>query len=370
MKLYGQVVKQFNHTFYSVVMSAEQVVRLTKFDRFSMADRGGSQRNVIESNLVDYKNYVERQNPSPRALLLNLRPPDTFTISRLAKGQESGLVKIEIPDNAALYCFDGQHFVLVQTALLKSGLIVGNFQTAALLSNMTREEEMLQFFVVNNTAKTVDRAIGQQQVASYAGGGTDKMVKLLDRLPPSLSKGVTWRVSAVKIVNTMMENPVSMWYKNIKLAGMDSVKKQKQKFPLQQQSVIRSLEPVAKDLIHVGEETIMSMLDALWLGVYSLWPEPFLNPKDYLLFGVTGFTVLHKMLPNIYREWAMNNKPALNDPNAYAAYFRNSGWTSEEWKKGKVSHANCWASYSIYYDLLNQAIAAGRSKALAAAVAL
>jgi len=370
MKVYGLEWQQWGHKFYSVVLPAPEVVKRVTFDRFSLKNsdgKGGSQREAITSHVNDYKRFCAEGNPSQRSILLNYRLPDALKVNPvLVDGGVSRLVEIHLPDDILLFCYDGQHFVLVQEALVAAQKIADNFEVAITLSNMTREEEMLSFFVINNTARGVDKGIGQQQIANFVkNGGNTAKVKLLRRLPPSLNKEVSWLPDATEAVNALYKDKASVWHERVELAGLGKGSRRGD-FPVRQQSVVRSLEPIFKELGHLGLKKILPMLNALWLGTYTLWAEPFMTTKEYILFSVTGVTVLHRLFLNIYEEHR-GDESALCDPDTYRDYLKLSGWTSDTWKKCDVGEADsigslvpCWRTYDIVYGMLVEAIVAGK----------
>jgi DGQHR domain-containing protein len=298
---------QGDHTFYLALMTKEDFPKQTITDQYAfLKNITGYQRGLDESRAADYGLYIE-DNPSPRVILLNVRRPAKL---KFANG------KLVIPE--VLYIVDGQH--LEEAIQVRKADTV--FQTPVIICNVDQNEEALLFSILNDLGvrpKTDHR----QQIVANPGVN-------LDRLPPSRIKKAKRERIATQVTNELFSDVNSIWAGKITVTGQRHNKKVNL---IRQATFVSSLE---RDLVKRNSVTVAeakNAVNAMWEGARLVWEPCFTVPGAYVLLGMMGVNVLHKLLGE-YIYPRLQRTPFAFDKKVYQNIFEATGITTEDWVKG------------------------------------
>lgn len=304
------VFQQNGKKFYIAIADRKTLPSEATTDPYGLQNERGYQRVLNLKRVADYSGYID-DNWSPRTILLNVRLP--LRVTEKGKGR---VVTITVPDK--VYNVDGQHFSKAISLRKQSSI----FESPVIFSNLTQDEESLLFRVMNVTAEKLSTDVKQQVNARHQ--------HLLESLPRSMANRVEIERPATLVVNALFQNPNSLWYDKITLAMMphDNTRRF-----IKQASFVNSLaQYVFKYNRDLSPDEAEKIVNALWDGAKLAWGKCVDDPQIYVLVGMMGVGVLHRILGRLLPK--LRGSQWVADKIAYRDILLASGITYQDWAKG------------------------------------
>ena len=280
-------------------MSAKDLITLTKVDVWVPEKEGskdqGYQRAAEKSHIAQIATYIQNKEAMlPNAILLNSRKPLGFVES----DKESRAGTINLKPGDVLWNVDGQHRVAgLRKAIEEDGnLGLTDFFVPVVIANgLSKNEEMNQFFTVNKTQKGVRTDLTERLICQKAktDSGRDDV----------RANGQYWIIKAVKITDYLNAQP-GPWQGRIQVPNTST------KAPAKQASVTKSLQPLLKGgfLEDQSESLACQLMLVYWKAVQDVFPEAFIDPKEYAIQKTAGFFPLHAVANRIFKICHAENK--------------------------------------------------------------
>jgi len=303
--------EQSGFKLYTAILDRNSFPKHVRTDPYTLDNEEGYQRLLNEDRAKVYGSYIE-ENPSPRSILLNVR-------GKLKIGGKGRRVTISVPDE--VFNVDGQHFH--KAISIRDALTI--FEAPVIFANVSEEEEKLLFLVMNTTPEKIPTDIRQQVDA--------RRKSLLDALPTTMSKRSEVEVPATQVTNLLFNDPSSIWFKKITLAGMrhDSSLRY-----MRQASFVASLAHyVFKCNKSLTPDKAVPIVNALWDGAKLAWGKCFDDPDMYALLGMMGVGVLHRLLGRIVLPRLLGTQWEA-DKTAYRDILLASGISAFDWASGNA----------------------------------
>lgn len=298
MKVRAIPFKQHENTMYNAVLTAKDLSSQTKVDVWHPTNEDGYQRDVSLPRARKFGNYVATEI-SPPAILANIRESDKDAVK-----YENG--KLEIPENVPLWLVDGQHRVAgLQELLRTSGEKYQDIELpVVIMVGESVYDEAKQFVIVNNSQKRIRTDLGERFL--------QKRVKAegLNHLIDKGIRNIEWTPTAIEIVDLLNNDDHSVWHNKIKLPnepmGLTIVS---------QKAFSDSLKPLLKDdgkYFRKSASTVAPIINRYWEAISEVCPEPFAEPKNFVMLKTTGVVTLHAILPRIL-QFIGNDSPQKSD---------------------------------------------------------
>ncbi|QCR18581.1 DGQHR domain-containing protein [Agrococcus sp. SGAir0287] len=355
LKISGSIAVQHGVPMLLGFASAAPLTASAAVDGYDSKSGEGYQREPQAFRIRQAAEYYrDRGGRMPNPLLLNLREGDldkvTFAIedeaayNRAVKSGEHwiGVGTLEIPaDGPSLYVYDGQH---------RSGAIGQLVETHAedfaefpvpisLTIGLDSVQEMKEFYEVNNNAKSVKVDLAWELLRKMADQDSE-LAELLE------VKNQDWKIKGADVADALAASG-GAWSDKIQRANVRKMPGDNLTLNLSQ--FIRSLQPVlAMPILKKADaDQIAVILDAYWAGIKQVLPEPFEQPKDYVLQKGPGAIAFHRVLPQIIEVLRARSK-RLGDAEAYAEILRElptlTGEVVDEDGARDVTGADFWLS--------------------------
>jgi DGQHR domain-containing protein len=288
-------------------LTANELISNTRVDRFNSNlelsdEENGYQRpatpsrvkklgNTLHKNTIDEKDF-----PMPTAILLSDRN------AKITYGE--GYVEFDINDR--LPVIDGQHRVagLKYAIEEKHNEILGDYEyPVVIMHELDKLKEMNQFSIVNSTAKSVNTALVNFQLATIQEALGDGEIGENER----------WKVIASKVLRILNNDENSIWFERVLMPDQNKYTKTEineepsraKKRITTATSFMVSLRPVisyAESKIVAGKtidekvRIIASIVKAWWEALNVLMPAAFEDPSGYVIQKTAGIFSLHKLL--------------------------------------------------------------------------
>ena len=288
MQIQATPFTQHEQKMYNAIMNAVDLVEKSKVDVWHTTNENGYQREPEPTRAKSFSRYVSTEF-SPPSIIANIRDTDKDKIR-----YENG--KLEIPDDIPLWLVDGQHRVAGLRILIEAaGEKFANLQLpVVIMVGQSIYEEAKQSVVVNKSQKRVRTDLGErflQKAVKQEG-----MENLLNK---SYARNIEWIPTAITVVDSLNNDPHSIWHNKIKLPN-----EPKGATIVSQKAFSDSLKSLLKeDAVYFGRPApfVSPIINAYWEAVREICPEPFEEPKNYVMQKTTGVVVLHSILPRILK---------------------------------------------------------------------
>jgi len=256
----------------------------------------GYQRAPIRSHYTKVARYVYSNKDAllPTAILVNCR--EKLPFEEDIPG--SGFGTLDIEDKAKVFIVDGQHRIYgLRHAIDELGMNeIENFTLPVVIMNQVpKVEEMRHFFIVNSTQKKVRTDLAERLLRLISMKDPRVVTELKER-------GKDWKIRAVKIIEAIVNDPRSVWYKRIKRPNEPA----RPEAVASEGSFSTSLRPVLISEFATNEEdnTVVSWINSFWSALKEMMPEAFEDPKKYVIQKTPGMYTLHMVFPFILYECA------------------------------------------------------------------
>jgi len=299
MKLPALKFTQSGKVLYLARMTAQQILEkcvITEWDpsigRQDLQAQG-YQREPWKRHYEAIGRFLAQSpNPfMPTAALLSARKEDygrmEFVPTAAASDVEFG--ELEIRDDHPLFIIDYQHrWRGLRYALEELGAdyLTGFTVPVIIIEDMTRYEEIVQFYVINSKQKRISSDLALSLIHTLAPqAGEDELANLV-------GPGKRFRIRATRLTFKLSSRPTGPWVGRIvqphDLPQPDAVIKLK--------SFVDSLAPVVSKRSPCSKLDDDSLLDTLvdfWEGIKQIIPAAFDSPKDYQIQRTVGVYAFH-----------------------------------------------------------------------------
>jgi DGQHR domain-containing protein len=302
-------------------------------------DEPGYQRFPNQGRIEKLKKYiqVETQSPIfPTTLLVNARSPVNFK----SKSSDDDIGELEIDQK--LYIIDGQHRIEAFKDMMQNESLRSKYGYMELpiviLSNFKYIEEVEHFFIINSKQKKIKTDLAQRIFLEL--GKDDINTKLV----PDKDK---WQMVGVKVVDSLNNDPSSIWYQQIILPD-DASDVRREKL-VSQNSFTKSLKPFFTgstkrwDFPAEGDSTgqeilkeLTEVLESYWRMIKGIYPESFTEKKKSILFKTVGVFSLHLILAEyMSKHPQIGLEELISDLKELFEYARDENkFTPEFWQSG------------------------------------
>jgi len=236
--------------------------------------------------------------------------------------------EIRIPKDRLLFIVDYQHrwrgLKHAVERLKCKGLL--DFQVPVIImANVSRYEEIRQFYLINSKQKRVDTDLGLALLQTMASEARES--ELMNFAGP----GKKYRIRATRLTFKIAEKTQGPWAGKIIDPNMKSTGNQ----VVSIKSFVDSLQPMLSRTspVHMktDEELIQTILD-YWSGIEQLIPSSFASPKNYAIQATVGVFVMHRVAAKkVLRDCVQQNdlssaKVAQLLQKAKADYMNEDYW--------------------------------------------
>ncbi len=210
-----------------------------------------------------------------------------------------------------LWIYDGQHREGGIEQLRERQVLAGDFPVPLSLTlGLDTTSEMKEFYEVNTNAVSVKTDLAWQLLTKMAEDDPD----LQELLAANDKDWITRGHSVVRALEKL-DGP---WSGPFQEANQRKRKGDGRTMPMPQ--FIRSLKPVLDMplLKRADAETIASIINAYWIGISRVLPEPFeQDPSDFVIQKGQGTVALHRVLPQVIEVIRARGR-RLGEPEPYA----------------------------------------------------
>ena len=192
--------------------------------------------------------------------------------------------KILLPDDINIWICEGQHRVLGYKYLWDEFKIKCDIPIT--LINEKRDEEVVNFFYINQKQKSVQTDLSEINLREYIKKNKVKLhgIKFTDE-----------KQLAVDIVQHLNSDPKGPFYKMIQMTGM-STKSTIKAIPMH--NVISEVIPKVSEIVEEEEVKTMTItiLNNAWKAIKELMPLSFSDQKEYATLKSAGIYTLNRVI--------------------------------------------------------------------------
>src|SRR6266511_2541068 len=330
VRLSGALCVQRGTPMLQAFAPAELVTKQSDVDVYDPETEKGYQRAAVRARMRAAAAYYEKGGRMPNPLLINIREEDFERVHvEITDGDRRGYTRaigeagnwigsgyIEFEPDVRLWIYDGQHREGGIESLLERQALAGDFPVPVSLTlGLDTASEMKEFYEVNTNAVSVKTDLAWQLLTKMAEDDPD----LQDLLAANDKDWIT-RGNAVLRALEKLDGP---WSGRFQEANERKRKGDGKTMPMPQ--FIRSLKPVLDMplLKRADADTIANIINAYWIGVSKVLPEPFeQDPGDFVIQKGQGTVALHRVLPQVI-EVIRSHGGRLGDPEPYAEVMKN-----------------------------------------------
>lgn len=274
----------------------------------------GYQRAPEKNRARRFSRYLEAPNAiSPTALMLNDRDSQTKFDSK------KGELTFDT-DKGPIFNYDGQHRELGYGFRFDEEPSFGEFPIPIVMTrSMDKLAEMLQFRIINSTAKGVQTALVNAILAKLQAIEGD------DVIPGSAQRSVV----CYKVTEAVNNDPDSPWHELISLPNQQhSTKKEIASDPscehirvIRANSFVDALRPVYDYMamlkitatIDERAEEIASVVSEFWSALKEQMPVAFDEANNYALFKSGGVGPMHLVLRDLLIKMHAGRRKFVKD---------------------------------------------------------
>jgi DGQHR domain-containing protein len=328
VRLYGALCVQRGTPMLQSYAEPRLLVDQGQVDIHDTDSDTGYQRTLVTARIKQTADYYEKGGRMPNPLLINLREDDINRVRVVVdgagraqadynravqdKGNWIGSGYIEFGPDLPLWIYDGQHRRAGLERLLERDAAFDGFPTPVSLTlGLDTQEEMKEFYEVNSNAKNVSTNLAFTLLSKLAENDPELREALEGADRDWITRG--------QAVMKELEGLVGPWKGRFQKANTRKRRGDGVIMPMQQ--FVRSLKPVLDMplLKRADPLTIANVINAYWLGIATVLPEPFDgDPEEFVIQKGQGTVALHKVLPQVV-EVIRSKGGKLGEPQSYAA---------------------------------------------------
>jgi len=280
---------------YVSSLQASELLERYAIDQWTPENTKGYQRLPQETRFTDARGSILRyltkeKGGFPTSILVNVRGGLSFM-----EEQDFGyfsLGELEIDDHEKLWLLDGQHRVEALRRLIEEKEKFRDYPVILSILNLDRKfDELMYFYVVNRRQKVVPMELVYRHLQRM------RKEKGEDWLKEAEGTAGLYRARAAEIVDRMNDDPRSPWHGRIR-----RVTEERRDVHITRDSVlirVIALMMSNKACSSIPVEDMAGLLIAYWTAISEIYPEAFVEPRDYTLLGPQGITCLHRLFPDI-----------------------------------------------------------------------
>jgi len=260
-----------------------------------------------------------------------------------AREDEYGVLEFVAYDNAypdignivihkprLLYIVDYQHrWRGIKDAVerLKCGNLLDFQVPVIIMADVSRYEEIRQFYLINSKQKRVNTDLGLALLQTMAPQASER--ELMNFVGP----GNKYRIRATRLTFKIAGKTQGPWAGKITDPNMIPTDNQ----VVSIKSFVDSLQPVLSRTSPVymktDDEVIQIILD-YWSGVEKLMPNAFASPKDYAVQATVGVFVMHRVARKVLRDCVQQNDVSSTKVAQLLEKARTQYMNEGFWKAG------------------------------------
>jgi len=239
--------------------------------------------------------------------------------------------ELNIPDGRPLFIIDYQHrWRGLKHAVEETGAVhLQDFSVPVIIiEDVSRYEEMLQFYVINSKQKRIDTDLGLALLQTLAPQADE------DELVNLVGPGNRFRIRATRLTFNLASRPSGPWAGRIAqphdVPKGDTVIKVK--------SFVDSLQPVVSrrnPCSRLDDDSLLGTLVDFWEGIKQMIPAAFVRPKDYQIQRTVGVYAFHILFArhvyprcSVIRDTSPTAVQNVLQPAA-AKYIHDSFWSTK-----------------------------------------
>ena len=254
-----------------------EIEKYFKIDQKTDINLNGYQRPAVEKRWREFGEFMASDNGfCPVPIVGNIR------LEKHKCEYKDG--KILLPDDINIWICEGQHRVLGYKYLWDEFKIKCDIPIT--LINEKRDEEVVNFFYINQKQKSVQTDLSEINLREYIKKNKVKLhgIKFTDE-----------KQLAVDIVQHLNSDPKGPFYKMIQMTGM-STKSTIKAIPMH--NVISEVIPKVSEIVEEEEVKTMTItiLNNAWKAIKELMPLSFSDQKEYATLKSAGIYTLNRVI--------------------------------------------------------------------------
>lgn len=306
----------------------------------------GYQRRPTPSKLSKIKDFIDKETDAPLfPTSIVVSTENELEFDEINRGY--GLLTLK----PKLYIIDGQHRFEAWGDLMDSHVYkeLEDYEIPlVVLSGFEEIDEVAQFHIINSRQTKVKTDLAHRHyLALSKSKKTAGLVREED----------TWIPRANVVANQLNEEIDGVWKVQM-LNANETMPDIRRKLPIGVSGFASSLKPLfAKGKLFsdpTNQDNNAKFLAKFWEVASEVWPEPFENPKDYVLMKTVGTYSMHLLLLELNNDYKDQNV-LLEKVKSKLLEAKEKGYTSDYWfirrhlsdnrkRTGKFAAANSSAS--------------------------
>lgn len=331
VRLYGALCVQRGTPMLQAYANPRLLTEQGSIDVHDPETETGYQRKLVTVRVGQTAEYYRTGGRMPNPLLINIRDEDFDQVTVIVEGDDKethayneaienegnwvGHGYIEFGNDVTLWVYDGQHRRAGLTRLIEKVAEFDDFPTPISVTlGLPVAEEMTEFYQVNTNAKNVSTSLAYTLLAKLAENDPTVHEALTSADKDWITRG--------QAVMKHLESLDGPWKGRFQPANVRKRRGDGMIMPMPQ--FVRSLKPVLDMplLKRADEKTIAEIINAYWLGIAEVLPEPFEHPEDFVVQKGQGTIAMHRVLPQVI-EVVRSRAEKLGNPHAYADVMIN-----------------------------------------------
>lgn len=320
----------------------ETQFKVDYWDHEKSGSEQGYQRRPTDARKRQIANFVSEQvGMFPSSILISSRKPLEYDEDK------QSLVLNEYP----LWIIDGQHRVEgLRYAIDEMGEALDDFELpVCVLVNPGKFEEVNQFHALNSKQKRVPTDLSQRLMLELTQSN-ESYREMLKK-----DRGL-WEVRALAVVIKLNEREGNPWHGRIKQPNT-------KKLPfniVNQTSLVTSLKPLFKEgycSSRLDVDRNYELLKNYWLAIADIFPDCFVDPKNYVIQKTPGVFSLHSLLHKILLKGVLSTHTRAEFTKVLKQTFKDTDkYDSDFWRKDgdEAALAGSMKGFAILADEFNE----------------
>lgn len=295
----------------------------------------GYQRGLVQKKIRNLARYLERDDAIlPVAGLLNVRQRNALQFSG-NQNNKAAFGELVIPDDTRLWVVDMQHRLEGIRTAHSEGFLKDFLVPVLITEGLSAIREAAQFYIINTRSRRMGVDLTRRLLIEHED------ISDLTDVPD-------WELKAVQIAIRLnlrlKDNP---WYGRIR----EPESERSSQHIATEKSFVPSLRwllkaPRAK---HKSAAALARFLAGFWEGIRLSMPDPFQQPRSYLIQKTPGYMAFHRLAPIVYRKFPRGSAAK------YARVFSrlaNSRFGARFWERKNLRGAKRYGTgQSAYANL-------------------
>ena len=278
---------------FLTVMSARDLLDRANVDCWTDFTEGyqrtlnGSRFTWTKNSLLKF--MIKGMGVFPTPIVVNLRKPVTFVLDSTFDYFEIG--KINIGDQE-MWIVDGQHRLHCLSELIeKDNIYMNHPLMVTILNTENIYDEMCLFYYIHDKQERITNSMKSKILNKILWKKGQKEIILMDGMSEA-KRALAYDIT--RDINNRKESP---FYNRIKFYDSDD-----DGFILDDAQMVSTILPLINCSIYKGNpiSNITEDLIEYWNGILQIYPEMFVEPKDYIPLSKNGMLLFNKMLICIY----------------------------------------------------------------------